>query len=77
MTGADILERIARIAKLFEREQIPIARIEFEVAREEWSDVIRHMHYYGGSTIPFDTLHIDFHGIRIYNPDYGRCGVSG
>lgn len=69
MTGADILNRLIRISKALERDNLVPLGVEFRVFREEWSDLIRTLHYYGGGPIEFDARSICYLGITIRNPD--------
>lgn len=69
MTGADIMVKLQRISKALIYAHLDEHRLEFRVVTEEWSDLIRHMNFYGGPNFPFDAKEITYLGIVIKNPD--------
>lgn len=68
MTGAEILIRLQRIEKALALNNLTTVGLEFKVVREEWSDIVRTLSYYG-SNIGFDTRSICYLGITIRNPE--------
>lgn len=70
MTGAEIMVRLQRISEVLAYGHLDNSRLEFRVVREEWSDLIRHMNFYGDPNFPtFDVKDITYLGIKIRNPD--------
>jgi hypothetical protein len=72
MTGADIMAQLQRLSKALVYAHLDTNRLEFRVVREEWSDLIRYMNFYGdpNCSATFDVKGIIYLGIKIRNPDF-------